>query len=132
MIIAELLKEHLKEKGFDGLACNTEECYCYLDDIVQCGDLDADCSAGYARVLPIRKISIHKAPEGARGEGMNSVDMIKEYLIENGFNGIMNSDHGCDCLVSNLAPCGKSINDCQSGFKMLEGDGWRIITEAPA
>jgi hypothetical protein len=42
-----MIEEYLLEHGFDGLFNGDGECGCVLDDLVPCGELNAECEAGY-------------------------------------------------------------------------------------
>ena len=48
---------------------------------------------------------------------MNVYDIVKKYLIDNGYDGLYTDD--CGCLVDDLMPCsgcGDIIN-CQAGYR---------------
>ncbi len=41
----------------------------------------------------------------------------RKYIMENGFDGLFNSDAECGCLLDDLAPCGEMGQECQPGYK---------------
>jgi len=45
MKVIEMVAEHLKLKGFDGLF--SDECGCRLSGLAPCGEIGLDCRAGY-------------------------------------------------------------------------------------
>jgi len=62
---------------------------------------------------------------------MNVEDIISEYLKENGYDGLYNSDGPCGCAVGDLAPCCSLNMDCEPGHKRQgcscgEGCNWEI------
>jgi hypothetical protein len=51
------------------------------------------------------------------------IDMVKDYLIRNNYDGLFNSVAECACSLSDeLEPCGEISNSCQAGYfqKMTE------------
>ena len=53
MELHEMVKEWLKEKGYDGL-CNTDiECGCELDDFMPCGEPRMECQAGTKKIKTV-------------------------------------------------------------------------------
>lgn len=46
MTIIEIVKQHLKAVGADGL-CAPSECGCELSDLAPCGGLPSDCVPGW-------------------------------------------------------------------------------------
>lgn len=52
MTVLEIVREYLKENGYDGL-CNPElECGCGLDDLAPCGEMGMDCEPAYVAESP--------------------------------------------------------------------------------
>ena len=47
---------------------------------------------------------------------MNIRDMIKQFLKENGYDGLCNCDNDCACLKDDIAPCGEICGDCFAGY----------------
>lgn len=47
--IIDIIKEYLKENGFDGFFINYEhgQCNCSIDTLFACGNPDRSCKAGY-------------------------------------------------------------------------------------
>lgn len=52
MKVIEIVKEHLRQNGFDGLCNNETECGCHLEDFHICGENFADCVPAYRHALP--------------------------------------------------------------------------------
>ncbi|MCK5558117.1 MAG: hypothetical protein KAJ01_07055 [Candidatus Hydrogenedentes bacterium] len=62
-------------------------------------------------------------------------DIVKEYLIKKGFDGLFQPGE-CACLVSDLVPCCGSMDSCEPGYKKetpndTDGYGWEIGREKP-
>jgi len=75
---------------------------------------------------------------------MTVKEIIENYLVCHGFGGLCNMDGECGCELSDLAPCGQSIDRCEPGYKVLcteecshEGDhdvskgDWHIQIDKP-
>lgn len=43
--------------------------------------------------------------------------MLKDYLTRNGYDGLVNEDVPCGCLVNDLAPCDGNVSACVAGWK---------------
>lgn len=47
---------------------------------------------------------------------MKALDIIKKYLVDNGYDGLCNGD--CGCGLDDLSPCGCTVNnDCMPAYK---------------
>ncbi len=67
-------------------------------------------------------------------------EMAKEWLEENGYDGLYNE--GCGCQLNDLMPCSEYYHDCQAGWKVpcpgpedcpADGDcDWHISSAKPA
>ena len=44
-------------------------------------------------------------------------DIIKGYLVANGFDGLFNDDNGCACELRDLLRCQDYYDDCEPGYK---------------
>jgi len=44
-------------------------------------------------------------------------EVIKQYLIENKYDGLCSSDYECACAVEDLFPCMEVRTDCFVGYK---------------
>lgn len=54
---------------------------------------------------------------------MTIIDIVSEYLKENGYDGIYNSDGECACcLEDGLRPCGEDFSECKPGYKVKYED----------
>lgn len=47
MTAFQILKAHLKDKGFDGLVCSCIECGCGVDDLAPCGGISSECEPAF-------------------------------------------------------------------------------------
>jgi len=45
------------------------------------------------------------------------VDIVKEYLIKNGYEGLLNEDEDCGCCVDDLMPCDGAYGQCSPAYK---------------
>ena len=48
---------------------------------------------------------------------MDILDIVKDYLKENQYDGLYNSDGECACELSDFRPCGESFCECKPGIK---------------
>ena len=48
---------------------------------------------------------------------MNVVDIVREYLKANQYDGLFNECGECACGLADLNPCGELNGDCQPGYK---------------
>ena len=72
---------------------------------------------------------------------MTVLEMVKEYLNANGFDGLVHRDCACACLLDDLVPCDEVTNSCEAGHR-VEGcheecenypDGdWHVVAGKPA
>ena len=55
---------------------------------------------------------------------MDCKQIIKKYLKENGYDGLVDCENECGCELGNLMPCDGVIMDCEPGYKGpdLSGD----------
>lgn len=44
-------------------------------------------------------------------------EIVKEYLKQNGYDGLLHKDEWCACLIDDLMPCGEPNPGCVSGYK---------------
>ena len=49
---------------------------------------------------------------------MNVIDIVAEYLRANGYDGLCLPEHGCACLIEDLAPCRAMSESCQPGRRV--------------
>ena len=45
------------------------------------------------------------------------IEILKQHLIDNGFDGLVNGDAECGCELSDLQPCGESFANCKPAYK---------------
>ena len=48
---------------------------------------------------------------------MDVESIIKEYLINNNFDGLLCVDHPCGCTIDNIAPCDDCMINCIPAYK---------------
>lgn len=48
-------------------------------------------------------------------------DILKKWLKDNGFDGLVNLDVPCGCCVDDFAPCGDSVLDCYPAYQGAGG-----------
>lgn len=59
-----------------------------------------------------------------------ALEIIKQYLIDNDYDGLCNSHLDCGCDLSDLQPCGEDISMCRPGYKYADPDcGFRMVEE---
>ena len=46
------------------------------------------------------------------------LEIVKEYLMKNHFDGLYNSELECGCPISNLNPCGDFNSNCTAGYQV--------------
>lgn len=49
--------------------------------------------------------------------GLSVLDMVRERLIADGYDGLYNPVGDCACTHDDLAPCGDMTSDCVAGWK---------------
>lgn len=48
---------------------------------------------------------------------MTCEEMIKEYIIKNGYGGLVNVEGECGCPLDDFMPCGESCLECEAAYK---------------
>ena len=46
------------------------------------------------------------------------LEIVKEYLMKNHFDGLYNEDLECGCSIDNLNPCGDFSGNCKAGYRV--------------
>ena len=46
-----------------------------------------------------------------------AIEIIKQYLIDNDFDGLCNEPIGCGCELTDLKPCDSDFSECKPGYK---------------
>lgn len=54
---------------------------------------------------------------------MTTIEIIKQYLIDNGFDGLYNEDLECGCELADLEPCDSLQSNCKAGYKHPGNEG---------
>jgi hypothetical protein len=49
--------------------------------------------------------------------------IVREWLEDHGYDGLMNSEQGCCCLIDNLNACSEVFADCEPGKKCAHDPG---------
>lgn len=62
---------------------------------------------------------------------INYVEIVREWLIRNGYDGLFTPEHDCGCTVDHLAHCGECPWGCEAGFRHPDGGIWRGPMEGP-
>lgn len=68
---------------------------------------------------------------------MNVKEILKDYLVKNGFDGLCHDWMECGCEINDLCPCLENdISSCEPAYKTkcnCEKDvcGWHMTTEKP-
>lgn len=47
------------------------------------------------------------------------IDLVKQSLIDGGFDGLYNEDLECGCELADLEPCDALQSNCKAGYKHL-------------
>ena len=47
---------------------------------------------------------------------MQIIDIIRNHLKENEFDGLVTDDNGCGCTIDDLAPCDSYFGSCHPGY----------------
>lgn len=45
------------------------------------------------------------------------IEIVRKYLIENEYDGLMNDNGECGCELSDLEPCGEMSSRCKAAYK---------------
>lgn len=55
---------------------------------------------------------------------MTVKEIIENFLVANGYDGLYNEDVDCACKLDDLMPCGYSSPECKAGYLIqVEEDG---------
>ncbi len=50
---------------------------------------------------------------------MNLTEIIKEWLLANGYDGLFHADTECGCGMDDLMPCDQPSLDCMAGIRKI-------------
>lgn len=48
------------------------------------------------------------------------IEMVKQALIDGGYDGLYNDYGECGCLLDDLRPCGEDFSECHPGYRGSE------------
>lgn len=48
-----------------------------------------------------------------------ALEIIKQYLIDNDYDGLANETIECGCELSDLQPCGSDFSQCKPAYKYV-------------
>lgn len=51
------------------------------------------------------------------------IEIVKAHLVENGFDGLVQTDSECGCLLEDLQPCGEDFSGCEPAYRGAHEDG---------
>jgi len=57
------------------------------------------------------------------------IDVVAQWLDENGLDGLYNEGTGCRCCRSDLMPCGQPFVECRGGYMIQRKNGWVIVPD---
>lgn len=53
---------------------------------------------------------------------MNIIKIVTAHLKDNGFDGLVNTDGQCGCLLGDLVPCDGNFGSCEPGYRGASED----------
>lgn len=87
------------------------------------------------------KVALRFRKEELEMADLTVKDIIKDYLVANGYDGLYTDDCGCCCERENLMPCydGDYMLNCKPGYKCTcnkpeDSDSphrWHIVSDKP-
>ena len=69
---------HLRHNGYDGLWNPEGQCACKVDDLAPCGEMTAECTAGYERACDCGDHDYHIGPPMTEAEKKEAAEMDEE------------------------------------------------------
>ena len=52
-------------------------------------------------------------------EPINALEIVRQYLIANGYDGLVDKEAECSCMLDDLMPCfGDAFTTCEAGHKL--------------
>ena len=49
-----------------------------------------------------------------------TIEIIKQYLIDNDYDGLVSEHADCGCVTNDLQPCGMDFATCRPGYKYAD------------
>ena len=62
---------------------------------------------------------------------MNIRGLIQQYLVDNGYDGLVSENGECGCIVENLFPCDSPDGRCCPAYNHGSKNIFRMSEEAP-
>ena len=62
-------------------------------------------------------------PEESQRMPMSVVDIVRQYLMLNDYDGLCEPEMECGCGLDDLAPCGDLKADCKSAYRIPDKTG---------
>ena len=69
---------------------------------------------------------------------MRVIEIVREHLTANGFDGLVQADSECGCELDDLQPCGECFANCKPAFRGAStdqsygDDAWGMYTTKEA
>lgn len=54
---------------------------------------------------------------------MKLIEIVKAHLVAQGFDGLVQADADCGCLLDDLVPCGEDCSSCEPAYRGMDLDG---------
>lgn len=51
------------------------------------------------------------------------VEIVKKYLVDNGYDGLYSEDYNCACTLDNFRWCGEYMGQCTPGYAQKTAGG---------
>ena len=65
-----------------------------------------------------------------RKKCMTGVDIVREYLEQNGFDGLCHAETECGCHLQDFFICGENLAECEPAYKFEKSNGdWWMSTD---
>lgn len=62
---------------------------------------------------------------------LNVEEIVKQYLIEHGYDGLCNDDGDCGCSLDDFNPCGELTCYCVAAYNHGTKDDFIMMTRKP-
>ncbi len=59
---------------------------------------------------------------------MNVKEIVSDYILKNGYEGLFNEDSDCGCEIDDFMPCSDGMCvECQAGYKLLGNEEYDFL-----